>query len=119
MGDEKFSSIDAYNAAFPEDVQEKLETIRTVIRQVIPEAKEVISYNIPGFKMHGMVVYYAAFKKHLSLYPAPRGKEWEKDFEGYRTSGKGTIQFSLDKPLPLELIRKIVRYRAEEDLKKR
>jgi uncharacterized protein YdhG (YjbR/CyaY superfamily) len=119
MSTEKFSSIDAYHAAFPEEVQEKLQELRATITRVIPEAAEVISYNIPAFKMHGIVVYYAAFKKHISLYPVPRGKEWQKDFEAYETSGRGTIQFPLDKPLPVQLIRKIVKYRAEEDVKKK
>jgi uncharacterized protein YdhG (YjbR/CyaY superfamily) len=114
----EFSTIDEYHSAFSKDVQEKLEVFRSAIKQVIPEAKEVISYNMPAFKLKGIVVCYSAFKKHISLYPVPNGQKWEKEFEPYYTSGKGTIRFPFDKPLPVDLIKKIVKYRMSEDLKK-
>jgi uncharacterized protein YdhG (YjbR/CyaY superfamily) len=118
MTTKKFSTIDEYHSDFPKDIREKLEVFRRTIKQVAPQIKEVISYNMPSFKLNGIVVYYSAFKKHISLFPAPGGKEWEKDFEPYQTSGKGTIQFPFDKPIPVDLIKKIVKYLVDEDLKK-
>lgn len=118
MATKRFTTIDEYHSTFPEEIRDKLELIRTTIKQAVPEAKEVISYNMPAFKLNGIVAYYSAFKKHISLYPAPTGKEWEKVFESYHTSGKGTIQFPFNKPVPVELIRKIVKHRASEDSKK-
>ena len=119
MVSKKFSSIDAYHSSFPEDVQEKLEVFRKAIKQVIPKAEEAISYNMPTFKLNGAsIVYYSAYKKHISLYPAPSGKEWEKDFAPYNTSGKGTIQFAFDKKIPVDLIQKIVKHRLDESSKK-
>lgn len=114
----KFSTIDEYHSSFPNEIQEKLKVFHKAIKQVIPEGKEIISYNMPAFKVNGIVVYYAAYKKHISLYPAPGGKEWEKDFEPYQTSGKGTIQFPFDKPIPIDLIKKIVRHLVNQDSKK-
>ena len=111
----KFSTIDEYHASFPEDVQEKLAVVRETIRGVLPEGQEVISYNIPAFKVHRVVVFYAANKHHLSLHPAPTGKEWEEDFKPYKTSGKGTIQFPYNQPLPIPLIQKIVKHLAVRD----
>lgn len=119
MAAAKFSSIDEYHSAFPGDVQEKLEVFRKTIKQVIPKAEEVISYNMPAFKLNGInIIYYSAYKNHISIYPAPAGKEWEKDFASHPTSGKGTIQFPFGKPIPVDLIKKIVKYRVEESLKK-
>ena len=119
MTTKKFATIDEYHSAFPADVQEKLEVFRKAIKQVIPKAEEFISYNMPAFKLNGAsIVYYSAYKKHISLYPAPSGKAWEKDFAPYNTSGKGTIQFSFDKPIPVDLIQKIVKHRLGKSLKK-
>ena len=115
MGTKKFITIDEYHASFPMEVQKKLEIVRRTIKKVIPNAEEVISYNMPAFKLKKVVVFYAAFQKHLSLFPAPGGRAWEQKFKPYRTSGKGTIQFPLDKPVPVDLIREIVEYRKEID----
>lgn len=117
MPTEKFSSVDAYHASFPKEVCERLDAVRKLIHDVAPQLKEVISYNIPAYRFNKMVVYYAAFKNHISMFPAPKGKEWEEDFKPYYTSGKGTIQFPHDKRLPLSLIKKIVKFRVSEDLK--
>lgn len=115
----KFASIDEYHSAFPNDVKERLDVFRKTIKQVIPKAKEVISYNMPTFKLNGTnIVYYSAYKNHISIYPAPGGKEWEEDFAPYTTSGKGTIQFPFSKPIPIVLVKKIVKYRLDEYLKK-
>jgi uncharacterized protein YdhG (YjbR/CyaY superfamily) len=110
-------TVDEYLADIPEPAQNTLRHIRTVIRSVVPaETTEVISYGIPMFKYRGMLVGYAAFKKHCSLFPTGSGvlDHFEKELRGYRTS-KGTIQFPSDKPLPDALVKKIVKARVKEN----
>ena len=111
--------IDAYIAGFPADVQEKLEKIRQTIRATVPYTEETISYNIPAFTVHGAyLIYFAGFKNHISLYPAPIGnEEFREELSAYQ-SGKGTAKFQLDRPIPFDLIRKIVRFREKEALKR-
>ena len=111
--------IDEYIAGFPKDVQEKLEKIRMTIKKAAPDAEETISYKIPTFNLKGKyLIYFAAYKKHIALYPAPIGiPEFKEEIVVYE-SGKGTLQFPLDKPIPFNLIRKIVKYRAKENLAK-
>ena len=119
-------SIDAYIAQFPDDVQEKLKTLRKIIGEAAPGAEEKISYRMPTFVLHGNLVHFAAFKSHIGLYPAPSGVEaFNPELSAYR-SGKGSIQFPMDEPLPDELIGRIVKFRvaentrcAEEKLKKK
>jgi uncharacterized protein YdhG (YjbR/CyaY superfamily) len=113
-----FSTIDEYIQTFPKDVQIILEQIRAAIKEAAPYAEETISYQIPTFKSNGNLVHFAAFKNHIGFYPAPRSKEaFKKELAAYK-GGKGTIQFPLDKPIPIELIRKIVKYRVEENSEK-
>jgi len=113
----KPKDIDEYIAGFPKDTQKLLEQIRTTIRQAAPDTEEKISYGIPTFTLGGKyLVYFAAYKKHIGFYPVPGNKAFDKDFSAYKTSGKGTIQFPLDKPLPHELITKIVKSRIKENL---
>jgi uncharacterized protein YdhG (YjbR/CyaY superfamily) len=110
-------TVDEYLAAVPEPARGTLEHIRKVIRSLVPaETTEVISYGIPMFKYNGMLVGYAAFKKHCSLFPTGSGvlDQFEKELTGYRTS-KGTIQFPPDKPLPDALLKKIVKARIKEN----
>lgn len=109
--------IDEYFAGFPEDVQAKLERIRKTIKKAAPNAEETISYKMPTFNLNGKyLVYFAAYKKHIALYPTPVGNpEFEEEIAAYK-SGKGTLQFPLDKPIPFDLIRKIVKYRVRENL---
>jgi uncharacterized protein YdhG (YjbR/CyaY superfamily) len=110
-------NVDQYLAGIPEPAQSTLKHIRAVIRSVVPkETTEVISYRIPMFKYNGMLVGYAAFKNHCSLFPTGSGvlDQFEKELRGYRTS-KGTIQFPSDKPLPDTLVKKIVRARVKEN----
>src|SRR5579859_2172627 len=110
-------TVDEYLAAVPEPARGTLAHIRKVIQSLVPaETTEVISYGIPMFKFNGMLVGYAAFKKHCSLFPTGSGvlDQFEKELTGYRTS-KGTIQFPPDKPLPDALIKKIVRARVKEN----
>lgn len=101
-------NIDEYIGGFPEDVQEKLGKIREIVQTAAPKATEKISYGIPTFYLNGNLVHFAAYEKHIGFYPGSSPiSEFASDLEGYETS-KGTIRFPLDKPLPLELIRKIV-----------
>jgi uncharacterized protein YdhG (YjbR/CyaY superfamily) len=117
MPREKFLTVDDYHASFPKEIRDRLDVVRKIIHDVAPKMKEMISYNIPGYRNNKMVVYYAGFKSHISIFPAPKGKEWEEDFKPYYTSGKGTIHFPHDKRLPVTLIKKIVKYHVNEDLK--
>jgi uncharacterized protein YdhG (YjbR/CyaY superfamily) len=114
-----FSTIDKYISTFPKDVQKELETIRETIIKTAPEAEESISYQIPTFKINGRyLIYFAGFKNHVSIYPAPRAAaEFKKELSEYK-GGKGTVQFPLDKPIPLSLIRRIVKYRIKENFNK-
>jgi uncharacterized protein YdhG (YjbR/CyaY superfamily) len=112
-------NIDAYISGFPEDTREILETIRLTIKKAAPRAMETISYKMPTFTLNGdHLVYFAAYKKHIGFYPVPMGKtEFKKELSAYE-SGKGTAKFPLDKPIPLGLIRKIVKFRVKENLAK-
>ena len=112
-----FNSIDEYIAAFPEEVQKMLEELRAVIKAAAPDAVEKISYQMPAFALKGNLVYFAAFKNHIGFYPAPRGIEAFKDELSIYAGGKGSIRFPIDKPLPLELIGRIVKFRVAENLK--
>ena len=112
----KFRTVEDYIASFPNEVQVVLETIRKTIKEVAPEGEEKISYNLPAFTLNGVsLLYFSAWKTHTSLYPYT--SDMEKSFpetSEYKTSGKGTIQFPLNKPLPILLIKKIVEYRIKE-----
>jgi uncharacterized protein YdhG (YjbR/CyaY superfamily) len=106
---------DAYIQDFPQDIQEKLQLIRQTIRQAAPEAEECINYGIPTFKIHGNLVHFAAYKTHIGFYPGASGiTEFKQELTPFNTS-KGTVQFPLDKPLPLELISDIVIFRLDEN----
>ncbi|MEO8506848.1 MAG: DUF1801 domain-containing protein [Betaproteobacteria bacterium] len=108
------ANIDDYIAAFPADVQDRLQVIRRVVRRLAPDAVEKISYRIPTFARHGNLVHFAAFKHHIGLYPGAAAIEtFAKALADYRTS-KGAIQLPLEQPLPLSLIEKIVRFRIDE-----
>ena len=111
-------SVDEYISSFPSDIQRVLQEIRRTIRSAAPEAEEVISYQMPAFKLNGVLVYYAAFNDHVSLFPTGSGiKAFKDELASYKTS-KGTVQFPLDKPLPLDLIKRIVEFRVKEDREK-
>ncbi len=116
MQSKTFNTIDEYIASFPKDVQEKLRELRRVIRESAPEAEETISYKMPAFKQDGMLVWFAAFKDHIGFFPKASAIEaFRNDLSDYELS-KGTIRFPLDKAIPLELVRKIVKYRVAENL---
>lgn len=112
-------TIDAYIAAFPANVQEKLEKLRAFIRQAEPDVKEKISYQMPTFTLYGKnLVHFAAFKKHIGFYPGASGiANFEEELSAFETS-KGTVRFPLEEPIPLDLIGRIVRFRAEENRRK-
>lgn len=113
-----YHNIDEYIALFPEDVQKKLEEIRSTIRAAVPDATEKISYQVPTFFLHGNLVHFAAFTHHISFFPASSGVQaFAQELAAYETS-KGTIKFPIDTPIPLDLIRKITEYRAAENLAK-
>lgn len=111
----EIKTIDDYIAEFAGPVQNLLRQMHTVIKKEAPEATEAISYAMPTFKLNGNLVHFAGYKNHIGFYPAPSGiLAFEKELAGFKTS-KGAIQFSLDKPLPTELIKKIVRFRVKEN----
>lgn len=112
------NDIDTYISDFPEEVQMLLEQIRAAIRQAAPEAKETINYAIPTYTLNGNLVHFAAFKKHIGFYPGPRGIETFKNELSAYKGAKGSVQFPLDKPLPLDLVTKIVKYRVKENMEK-
>ena len=114
----KFNSIDEYIGLYPSEVQDILTTLRKVIKESAPEATEKISYQMPTFAMHGNLVHFAAFKKHIGFYPAASGvAAFIDELVEYKTS-KGAIQFAIDKPLPYELIKEIVQFRVDENRKR-
>jgi uncharacterized protein YdhG (YjbR/CyaY superfamily) len=120
MGNKKFefNTIDDYIATFPKDIQEKLQEMRATIKETAPDAEEKISYQMPTFYLKGNLVHFAAFKNHIGFYPVPTGIEkFKKELSAYKTS-KGAVQFPLDNPLPVDLIRKIVKFRVAENMKK-
>lgn len=111
----KFKTVDEYFSTLSPDTKNILEQVRTTIKQAAPQATEVISYNMPAFKMHGILVYYAAHTEHIGFYPTASPIEIFKDeLSAYKCS-KGAIQFPIDQPMPLELISKIVRFRVQQD----
>lgn len=111
-------NIDEYIAEFPKDVQKILEQVRATIKKAAPTAEEKISYGIPTFTLNGNLVHFGGFKNHVGFYPTPTGTEaFEKELSVYKT-GKGSIQFPLDKPMPLNLITKIVKFRVKKNLEK-
>lgn len=114
-----FKSIDEYIAAQPKTVQPALQRIRSEIALVAPDATEKISYQMPTFYLNGNLVHFAAFEHHIGFYPTASGvKAFQGDLSGYKYA-KGSIQFPIDRPVPLRLIRKIVKFRVDENSKKR
>ena len=114
------ASIDAYMATFPPEVQEVLEQVRATIRTAAPEAEETIAYAMPAFRLYGKpLVYFAAFKNHIGFYALPSGTAALKEEMSRYKSGKGSIQFPLNEPMPLELIARIVAFRVDENAAKR
>jgi uncharacterized protein YdhG (YjbR/CyaY superfamily) len=112
---QKVENIDAYIASFPKETQELLNQMRTIISKAVPKAQEVISYGMPAYKLHTVLVYFAGYKNHIGFYPTSSGiREFQEQLAGYKNS-KGTVQFPLDKPLPVKIIKEITAFRAKED----
>ena len=112
---EKAANIDQYIAAFPTETRRVLEHLRAAIWSAAPGATELISYGMPAFSLDGMLVWFAAHKTHIGFYPRGSGiEQFAAELASYRVS-KGTVQFPLDRPLPLDLIAKIVAFRVEEN----
>lgn len=115
----KFTDVEEYLSVFPEEIIELLQTLRTAIKEAAPEAEEVISYNMPAYRYHGILVYFAGYKNHIGFYPGSSliNEVFKKDLVKYKTS-KVTIQFPLDQQLPIKLIKKIVKFRVMYNLDK-
>ena len=114
----RFETIDEYISTFPKDVQGLLEKMRQVIKEAAPEAVEAISYQMPTFKLNGNLVHFAAFKHHIGFYPTPSGIDtFKKELAPYESS-KGSVQFPMGKPLPLDLVKRIVEFRVKENKEK-
>ena len=113
-----YTSIDEYIALFPEETQKFLQELRSTIKNAAPGAEEIISYQMPAFTQKGILVYFAAWKNHIGFYPTSSGTQaFKQELSAYKNS-KGSVKFPLDKPLPLDLISNIVRFRVAENLKK-
>ena len=115
----KFKTVDEYISLQPKNLRPLLQQIRKTIKEAAPDAEELISYNMPGYKLKGMLVYFAAWKEHIGFYGASSTlvEKFKKPLSGFEIS-KGTIKFPLDQPLPLALVTKIVKFRAKENLEK-
>jgi uncharacterized protein YdhG (YjbR/CyaY superfamily) len=107
-------NIDEYIAGFPRDVQKILEQIRRTVRRAAPEAEEAIKYQMPTFVLDGNLIHFGAFKNHVGLYPVPRGVEGFEELSRYEGE-KSTVRFPLDQPMPLDLISRVVKYRAQKN----
>jgi uncharacterized protein YdhG (YjbR/CyaY superfamily) len=113
-----FNSIDEYILQFPSEVQEILRMLRKVVKDSAPEAQEKISWQMPTFVLHGNLVHFAAHKKHIGFYPSDTGITAFKEALSQYKASKGAVQFPLDKPIPYELISKIVKFRVAENIKR-
>lgn len=114
-----YKTIDEYIDTFPEDIRFVLEKIRQVIHEAAPEAKESISYQMPTFKLNGNLVHFAAYKSHIGFYPTPSGIEAFKDEISQYKWAKGSVRFPLNKPIPFDLVERIVVFRAQENSQKK
>jgi uncharacterized protein YdhG (YjbR/CyaY superfamily) len=111
-------SFDDYSDRFPKHVQQRLQKMRLTVKKAAPQAKEKISYGIPAFTLNGMLVWFAAFKNHIGFYPRTSAiAAFKKELSHYK-GAKGSVQFPFDKPLPLHLISRIVKFRVKENLSK-
>ena len=114
----KFKTVEEYLSAFPAGTKKILQEVRKTIKQAAPQAEELISYNMPAFKLHGVLVYYAAYKAHIGFYPTASGIEtFKKELSPFKNS-KGAVQFPIPEPIPFDLISKIVKFRVKENLEK-
>lgn len=111
----QFKTINEYIAMFPKNVRGVLEKLRLAIRESAPNAEETINYGIPPFKLNGNLVHFAAFKKHIGFYPTPSATvAFKKELSPYKQA-KGSVQFPIDKPIPFDIVKKIVEFRVKEN----
>ncbi|SDG16523.1 Uncharacterized conserved protein YdhG, YjbR/CyaY-like superfamily, DUF1801 family [Methanolobus vulcani] len=111
----EFHNVDEYIAMFPENIQDKLKELRELIREIAPETEEIISYKMPTFRLNGILLHFAAYKNHIGFYPTPSGiAEFKDELSSYKHA-KGSVQFPIDEPLPINLIRKMVAFRVKEN----
>lgn len=109
------STVDEYIAAFPKEVQQLLNQLRKTIKTAAPKAEELISYQMPAYKLNGMLVFFAAYKNHIGFYPTGAGIEkFKTAIKKYKWS-KGAVQFPIDKPLPLSLVTRIVKFKSKDN----
>ncbi|MFX1479425.1 MAG: iron chaperone [Promethearchaeota archaeon] len=118
MSKTKTQTIDDYISKFPENIQEILIKLRKIISKTAPEVKEAMSYQIPTFKLNGNLVHFAAYKNHIGFYPTPSAIEAFKDELSPYEISKGSIRFPLNKPIPYDLVKKIVEFRVKENIDK-
>lgn len=115
---EKFKTVDQYISTFPPETQALLQQMREAILKAAPKAQETISYNMPGYRLNGMLVWFAGYKNHIGFYPKPSAlKTFSKELSMYKSS-KGAVQFPIDKPLPISLVTKMVKHRIKENAAK-
>ncbi len=114
----QFKNIDDYIASFPNNVQHTLRALRSSIKEAAPDAEETISYGMPAFRLNGILVYFAAHKNHIGFYPTSSGIRAFKDKLSTYKQSKGTVQFPLNRPIPLDTVKEIVRFRVRENLTK-
>lgn len=120
MAKTNFQNVDEYHNTFPSEVKERLNTVRNIIKETVPEAEEVISYQIPAYKYHGFLIYYSAYQSHISIsHPFSDAllAKFSNELKKYKTS-KAAIQFPNDSPLPTKLIKEIVEFRKRENIEK-
>ena len=118
MTGKKPASVEEYIDGFPEDTRRVLKQVREAIKKAAPKAEEGIGYAMPAYTLNGTLVYFAGYKSHIGFYATPSGHEaFEKELATYKT-GKGSVQFPLNEPMPLALITKMVKYRIKENLEK-
>jgi uncharacterized protein YdhG (YjbR/CyaY superfamily) len=112
------ANVDEYITTFPKELQQLLQQMRAAIKAAAPKAEELISYGMPGYKYHGVLVYFGGFKNHIGFYATPTGhKAFAKELAKYK-QGKGSVQFPINEALPLSLITKIVQFRLKENVEK-
>lgn len=111
-------NIDEYIASFPQEVQASLQKIRSIVKKAAPGAEEAIKYQMPTFVLHGNLVHFAAYQKHIGFYPTPSAIEAFKSELSDYVWAKGSVQFPLDRPVPFALIKKMVEFRVKETREK-
>ena len=115
MDNTKHTNVDEYISGFPPETQAVLQKVRAAIKKAAPKAEEIISYNMPAYKQNGMLVFFAGYKTHIGFYPTAAGiAAFKKEISDYKNA-KGSVQFPLDKPMPLKLVADIVKFKIKDN----